>query len=246
MVTPSERLAESLEVLHALHKAGSAAAIRARDLTRTHCERLVATGFLREVIRGWYIPTRPDEAPGESTAWFAAFWTFAAAYLEGRFGRNWSLSPNQSISLHGGNWAVPRRDRQDDGGRRVRRTRTRPLCGSSGRRASLSGHLSLCEPHQAAVAEDAEPIVESFPNAPGLPRTAAAYMKGVGEAFVADAYHSLSIEGYRVSSAESSMTTATAVRPSLDYFGRRLKKISKAPASAGPSGPAAAISANPG
>jgi Fic family protein len=44
-----------------------------------------------------------------------------------------------------------------------------------------------------------EPIIEGFPKAPELPRNAAAYMKGVGEAFVADAYHSLSIEGYRVS-----------------------------------------------
>jgi len=25
-----------------------------------------------------------------------------------RFGRNWSLSPEQSLCLHGGNWTVPR------------------------------------------------------------------------------------------------------------------------------------------
>jgi hypothetical protein len=103
MATPSEKLAESLEVLHALQKDGGGAAIRARDMTRTHRERLVASGLLREVIKGWYIPTRPDEHLGESTAWYAAFWPFAAAYLESRFGRNWSLSPDQSISLHGGN-----------------------------------------------------------------------------------------------------------------------------------------------
>ena len=107
MASPSEKLAESLEVLHGLQNAGGGAAIRARDLTRTHRERLVANGFLREVIKGWYIPTRPDEAPGESTAWYAAFWPFAAAYLETRFGRNWSLSPEQSLSLHAGNWTVP-------------------------------------------------------------------------------------------------------------------------------------------
>ena len=44
-----------------------------------------------------------------------------------------------------------------------------------------------------------EPIIERFPTAPGLPRNADAYMKGVDDAYVTDAYHSLSIEGYRVS-----------------------------------------------
>ena len=107
MATPSAKLAESLEALRALQKSGGAA-IRARDMTRTHRERLVANGFLRGVIKGWYIATRPDEAPGDSTAWYAAFWPFAHDYLESRFGRNWSLSPDQSLSLHAGNWTVPR------------------------------------------------------------------------------------------------------------------------------------------
>jgi fido (protein-threonine AMPylation protein) len=43
-----------------------------------------------------------------------------------------------------------------------------------------------------------DPVIESFPEAPGLPRNRAAYMKRVEEAYVTDAYHSLSIEGYRV------------------------------------------------
>jgi len=92
MASPSEKLAESLELLHAVQKSGRAA-IRSRDLTRTHRERLLVNGFLREVIKGWYIATRPEEPTGETTAWYAAFWPFAAAYLEARFGSNWSLSP---------------------------------------------------------------------------------------------------------------------------------------------------------
>jgi hypothetical protein len=43
-----------------------------------------------------------------------------------------------------------------------------------------------------------EPIVERFPKAPGTPRNIAAYLKRVNETYVTDAYHSLSIEGYRV------------------------------------------------
>ena len=77
-------------------------------MTRVHRERLLANGFLQEVIKGWYIPSRPDEKKGESTAWYASFWRFAAVYPETRFGKNWSLSPEQSLALHGGNWTVPR------------------------------------------------------------------------------------------------------------------------------------------
>src|SRR5579864_2199837 len=108
MPAPSEKLAESLEILHKLQNSSGAGAIRSRDLSRTHRERLHANGFLQEVIKGWYIPSRPDEVRGESTAWYASFWRFSAAYLEERFGERWCLSPEQSLSLHGGNWTVPR------------------------------------------------------------------------------------------------------------------------------------------
>ena len=79
MASPQQKLAESLEVLKALQDRG-AVAIRAADLTRTHRERLLKNGFLQEVMKGWYIPGRPDEA-GETTAWYASFWDFCAAYL---------------------------------------------------------------------------------------------------------------------------------------------------------------------
>jgi len=43
------------------------------------------------------------------------------------------------------------------------------------------------------------PIIERFPAAPGLPKNTASYLKQVDDVYVTDAYHSLSIEGYRVS-----------------------------------------------
>ncbi len=43
-----------------------------------------------------------------------------------------------------------------------------------------------------------QPIIERFSKAPGLARNPRAYMKRVQESYVTDAYHSLSIEGYRV------------------------------------------------
>lgn len=107
MAAPSDKLAESLAFLKTLQDQGQVA-IRASDMTRTHRERLLKSGFIRAVMKGWYIPARPDEPPGESTAWYASFWDFCTAYLNERFGGEWCLSPEQSLSLHAGNWSVPK------------------------------------------------------------------------------------------------------------------------------------------
>lgn len=106
MVKPAEKLAKSLEALHELQKQGKIA-IRAKDIERQHRELLVKYGFLQSVIKGWYIPTRPDETTGESTFWFASYWEFCAEYLQHRFGNKWCLSPEQSILLHVENYTVP-------------------------------------------------------------------------------------------------------------------------------------------
>jgi fido (protein-threonine AMPylation protein) len=107
MATPSEKLAESLGLLKALQDSNGAAAIKTSDISRTHRERLIENGFLQEVMKGWYIPTKPGEQPGSSTAWYASFWNFCEVYLKDRFNNNWSLSPEQSLLIHTGNWTVP-------------------------------------------------------------------------------------------------------------------------------------------
>ncbi|MGL6223458.1 MAG: Fic family protein [Steroidobacteraceae bacterium] len=107
MAAPADKLAASLAVLKELQDAGRVA-LRAADMTRTHRERLLKNGFIREVMKGWYVPSRPDESAGESTSWYASFWQFCAAYLDSRFGEQWSVSPEQSVRLHTGNWTVPR------------------------------------------------------------------------------------------------------------------------------------------
>jgi hypothetical protein len=85
MASPQEKLADSLEALEALQRKGAVA-----------------------VMKGWYIPARPDERAGESTAWYASFWDFCATYLEERFGDQWCLSPEQSLFLHAGQRTVPK------------------------------------------------------------------------------------------------------------------------------------------
>ena len=43
-----------------------------------------------------------------------------------------------------------------------------------------------------------EPVIAAFPTAPGLPEDTEAYLASVDDLYRSDAYHSLSIEGYRV------------------------------------------------
>jgi len=106
MPSAAEKLASSLEELETLQSGGSIA-LRSKDMSRTHRERLLKAGFLKEVMKGWYIPSRPDENAGESTAWYTSFWGFCAQYLSDRFGDDWSLSPEQSLIIHAGNTTVP-------------------------------------------------------------------------------------------------------------------------------------------
>ena len=107
MSTPAEKLAASLKVLQKLQKKGSVA-IRSRDLTETHRKRLIKNGFLQEVMKGWYIPTYPENTKGDSTTWYTSFWSFCTAYLNERFKGNWCLSAEQSILLHVGNRTIPK------------------------------------------------------------------------------------------------------------------------------------------
>jgi hypothetical protein len=306
MASPHEKLAQSLEALRVLQKRG-VVAVRSADLTRTHRERLFKNGFLQEVMKGWYIPAHPDKAGGESTAWYALFWDFCAAYLQERFGTKWSLSPEQSLLLHAGNMTVPRqllvrspkaRNRittlpydtslldtraalpgaghivEQDGLRlfsipaglascragffRQNATDARAALAMvrdssdvlawllEGGRTTIAGRLAgafrnigrdriagdIVKTMNAAdhvirekdPFEDTfnfilpkqeqspyvnrislmwqqmrEPVLKQFPVAPGQPSNVAAYLKAADDIYVTDAYHSLSIEGYRVS-----------------------------------------------
>ncbi len=107
MATPAEKLAESLVELKKLQNERGIAIIKADDLSRTQKERLIENGFIREVIKGWYISCPSDEKQGETTSWYVSFWIFISSYINTRFVKEWCLSPEQSLSLHSGNFMVP-------------------------------------------------------------------------------------------------------------------------------------------
>jgi hypothetical protein len=305
MAKPQDKMADSLQVLEALQKQG-VVAVRSAELSRTHRERLVKAGFLQEVMKGWYISSRPDEARGQSTAWYASFWAFCAAYLGARFGEDWLLSPEQSLLLHTGNQSVPTqllvrspkasnnvtalaydtsllenraqapaanqtqsldglrvftlpaalvaagpaffRQRPNDartalamvrdasdvlsvllqGGHSVIAGRLAGAFRNIGRERIADEILKTMRSADYDVRESdpfeepttcklparapspyvmrmqltwqamRNPVIEVFPTAPGLAKGKDAYLKTVDEAYAEDAYHSLSIEGYRV------------------------------------------------
>lgn len=102
----SEKLAHSLEKLKLLQDDG-VVALQSKMLERTVRERLTRHGFISEVMRGWYIPSSPDEQQGDSTAWYTSFWDFCGAYLDERLKKDWCLSPEQSVQIHIGDKTVP-------------------------------------------------------------------------------------------------------------------------------------------
>lgn len=106
MATPNEKLAASLRTLKRA-QGDSRSVFTANDFTRVHRERLVEGGYLQEIIRGWYMLANPQEREGDTTSWYANFFSFVAQYCEGRFGKLWHLSPEASIAFHAQNPTVP-------------------------------------------------------------------------------------------------------------------------------------------
>lgn len=107
MATPRERFVEALKFLQELQKKGIVG-IHTDDMpNRKYREILSKNGFIREVAKGWYIITSPEEKDGETTAWYSSYWNFVAVFLERKYGDNWSLSADHSLLLHAANQSVP-------------------------------------------------------------------------------------------------------------------------------------------
>jgi hypothetical protein len=106
MPAPNQKLAESLDALKALQRGGRRV-FQSEDLSRVNRERLLRTGFLQKVMKGWVISSSPSARDGDSTPWYASFWEFCARYCNERFGGQWCLSPEQSLLLHGERTVIP-------------------------------------------------------------------------------------------------------------------------------------------
>lgn len=106
MVKPHEKLARSLSVL--LERQGKRRRVfRSAEFPREDRERLVRSGYLVPVIRGWLMLSSPGSAGQDTTPWYASFWEFCARYSSHRFGERWHLSPELSLLQHAENTNVP-------------------------------------------------------------------------------------------------------------------------------------------
>ncbi len=105
--TPVQRrLAEALTALKQLQD-NEKTAIKSGDFTRLQRESLVKNGFLRPIVKGWYMPCRPGEDTGDSTPWYAAMRDFIRGYCTERFGDQWHVSAEYSLFLHTGKTITP-------------------------------------------------------------------------------------------------------------------------------------------
>ena len=105
--TPSQRrLAEALKSLKARQDDGRYV-LRSDDFGRTEREALVKAGYLRPIIKGWYMSSRPDERDGDTTAGFACAVELIGRYAESRFGDLWCVSADHSVRLLAGNSTLP-------------------------------------------------------------------------------------------------------------------------------------------
>lgn len=107
MATIQELLVGSLTQLQKVQNRDNSTVIKSDELSITHLKRLVKNGFLMPVIKGWYIISSPTATPGDTTAWYASYWNFMGRYLTHRFGDNWCLSVEQSLSMYSGSTIVP-------------------------------------------------------------------------------------------------------------------------------------------
>lgn len=107
MATIQELLANSLAGLQKIQNRENTTVIKSDELSTTHLKRLVRNGFLMQVVKGWYIVSNPTVVEGDTTVWYASYWHFIKKYATHRFGDNWCLSVEQSLSIYGGSTVVP-------------------------------------------------------------------------------------------------------------------------------------------
>jgi hypothetical protein len=80
--------------------------LRSSDLSATDRTRLISGGWLKRIVRGYYVLGTPGRE-GESGVWYGHdFRSFARLYMADRFGKRYCLSAKDSIEVHIGEPAL--------------------------------------------------------------------------------------------------------------------------------------------
>lgn len=107
MASTQEKLADSLAKLKEFQEKEQNPIVKGlKVLGETHTKRLLQNGYLEQIIRGWYMPSMPG-LEGDTTTWYASYWSFVTAYCDSRFGNDWSLTPEESLDYYAGETVAP-------------------------------------------------------------------------------------------------------------------------------------------
>lgn len=107
MAKIQDLLASSLIKLQEIQDRDNSSVIRSSELSITHLKRLIDNRFLMPIIKGWYIISNPHANDGDTTIWYATYLQFIVKYATDKFGKDWILSAEQSLSIYGGSTIVP-------------------------------------------------------------------------------------------------------------------------------------------
>jgi fido (protein-threonine AMPylation protein) len=106
-ISSKQRLARSLKELYDVLGADRGV-VRGSQISNDARLLLLKTGYLREILKGWYFVSDPTAAAGDTTPFYANFWEYLARYLGDRFGADYCLTAEQSLLRHAQYNVIPR------------------------------------------------------------------------------------------------------------------------------------------
>lgn len=98
-ISARQRLARALKELHTVLGADRGV-VRGPQISNDTRVLLLKTGYLREILKGWYFVSDPTSDAGDTTPFYANFWEYLARYLSDRFGADYCLTAEQSLLRH--------------------------------------------------------------------------------------------------------------------------------------------------
>lgn len=106
-LTPRQKLARALEELYGV-LGSDRGVVRGQQLTNANRVLLLESGYLREILKGWYFVSDPTAEPGDTTPFFANFWEYLARYFGERFGAGYCLTAEHSLLRHAQHTVIPK------------------------------------------------------------------------------------------------------------------------------------------
>ena len=106
-LTRQQKLSRALTELHQV-LGSERGVVRGKQISHATRVALLESGYLREILKGWYFVADPLAAPGDSTPFVANYWEYLGSYLFERFGSSYCLTAEHSLLRQAQHNVVPR------------------------------------------------------------------------------------------------------------------------------------------